>query len=293
MKEITAKQILIPAKEPAQWFDIHFNMNLYRGCLHGCIYCDSRSVCYQLNDFEEIELKVNALDILRQELASKQRKTTIGTGSMSDPYNIFEEKMLYTRQALQIISDFNFPIHINTKSTLILRDIDLLNKINRRTLASAAISFSTVDDELAAILEPQAPSPSERLKAVKQLNQAGIYTGILFTPVLPFITDDIECVRKMIDRAAEAGAKYIISWFGVSLREGSREYFYSGLAKLDEKLVDLYKNTFGNQYSCLSPDRDLLWDAFVQSCSEKGIAYQMSDVKTYSKMNYVEQLTIF
>jgi len=293
MKEIIAKQILIPAKDPTQWFDIHYNINLYRGCLHGCIYCDSRSTCYHLDDFEVIELKVNALEILRQELASKQRKSTLGTGSMSDPYNVFEKDMLYTRQALQIISDFSFPIHINTKSTLILRDIDLLNKINQRTMASVAISFSTVDDELAAKLEPQAPSPSERLKAIRQLNEAGIYTGILFTPVLPFITDDTESVRKMVDRAAEAGAKYIITWFGVSLRDGSREYFYSKLPTLDEKLVDLYKSTFGTQYSCLSPDRDLLWDAFVQSCSAKGIAYQMSDVKTYSKMNFIEQLTIF
>lgn len=293
MKEIIARQILIPTKASAEWFDIHFNMNLYRGCLHGCIYCDSRSTCYQLENFEEIELKVNALDILRHELASKQRISTIGTGSMSDPYNCYEEKMLYTRQALQIISEFHFPVHINTKSTLILRDIDLLQMINSRTLASVAISFSTANDELAAKLEPHAPSPTERLKALQVLNEAGIYTGILYMPVLPFITDDIESVVNMVDKAAEAGAKYIIAWFGVSLREGSREYFYSQLPNLDDKLVDQYKRTYGNQYSCESPHSDNLWETFIVKCKEKGIVYQMQDVNTYSKMNYVEQLSLF
>ncbi len=291
MKEITAKQILMPMRNPEEWFDIHFNMNLYRGCLHGCIYCDSRSTCYQVNDFEEIELKINALDILRHELASKQRISTIGTGSMSDPYNIFEEKMLYTRQALQIISEFHFPIHINTKSTLVTRDIDVLSKINKRTHASVAVSFSTVDDELASKLEPHAPNPTERLTAVKELSDAGIYTGILYMPVLPFITDNIVSITNMVSRAAEAGAKYIIAWFGVSLREGSREYFYAQLPKLDEKLVDLYKSTYGNQYSCDSQDSEMLRVAFNRNCKEKGIAYQMSDVKTYNKMNYIEQLT--
>lgn len=292
MKEIIAKQILIPTKNSSEWFDIHFNMNLYRGCLHGCIYCDSRSTCYQLADFEEIELKVNALDILRQELASKQRINTLGTGSMSDPYNCYEEQMLYTRQALQIISEFHFPIHINTKSTLILRDIDILQKINSRTLASVAISFSTVDDALAAKLEPHAPGQSERLKALQALNNAGIYAGILYMPVLPFITDTVESMINLVEKAAEAGAKYIIAWFGLSLREGSRDYFYAQLPNIDMKLVDLYKNTYGNQYSCESPNSDMLWQTFISKCREKGIACQMSDVKTYSKINYVEQLTI-
>ena len=293
MKEIIAKQILIPSKTPHEWFDIHYNMNLYRGCLHGCIYCDSRSACYQLNDFEEIELKVNALDILRTELASKQKKTTIGTGSMSDPYNIYEAKMLYTRQDLELLSEFNFPVHINTKSNLILRDIDILQKINQRTHASVAISFSTMDDSLAAKLEPGAPSPSERIMALKALNEAGIYAGILYMPVLPFITDNIISVTNMIDKAAEAGAKYIISWFGVSLREGSRDYFYEQLSKLDEKLVDLYKSTYGNSYSCNSPDHEKLWETLINLCREKGIAYRMADVMTYSKMNYIEQLSLF
>jgi DNA repair photolyase len=293
MKEITAKQILIPMKAPEQWFDIHYNMNLYRGCLHGCIYCDSRSACYQLNDFEDIELKVNALDILRQELASKQRISTVGTGSMSDPYNFFEAEKQYTRQALHILDDFHFPVHINTKSTLVLRDIDILQKINRRTLASVAISFSTMDDSLAAKLEPQAPSPSERISALKALNEAGIYAGILYMPVLPFIADNIVSVTNMVNTAREAKAKYIIPWFGVSLREGSREYFYAQLAKIDENLVGKYKSTYGNQYSCDSKDSASLYEALGNQCQEAGIVCRMPEVKTYSKMNYVEQLTLF
>jgi DNA repair photolyase len=191
MKEITAKQILVPARSPEEWFDIHYNMNLYRGCLHGCIYCDSRSTCYQLENFEDIELKVNALELLRQELSAKRRKVTIGTGSMSDPYNIHEEQTLYTRKALQIVSEFRFPIHINTKGTLIVRDIDILQKVDQNAMASVAVSFSTADDSIAAQTEPHAPSPSERLEVIRSLSAAGIYTGVLFMPILPFINDNI------------------------------------------------------------------------------------------------------
>jgi DNA repair photolyase len=173
MEEIQAKSILSKVKNDS-FFGLTYNMNLYRGCQHACIYCDSRSVCYQLGELSHIRYKGNAIELLKKELSKKKLKGTIGFGSMNDPYMPVESKMQLTRQALEVVSQHRFPVHIITKSNLVTRDIDLLSKISK---VYAAISFTitTADDDLARIIEPNAPSPSSRFEALRLLSENNIY----------------------------------------------------------------------------------------------------------------------
>lgn len=293
MLEITAKQILLRTKNPPQWFDIHWTLNLYRGCNHGCIYCDSRSVCYHVEHYDEMEIKTNALELLARELSSKRKVATIGTGSMSDPYNQYEQHWKFSRRALQIISDYHFPIHINTKSPLVCRDIDILSQIQKETMASVAISFSTANDSLAAKLEPGVASPSQRLLALRNLREKGINAGILYMPVLPFISDKEEQVRMMLCAAQEAGAQFILPWFCVTLREGSRDYFYRHLSVINPSLPDKYQKAFGNQYYCNSPHTRQLDELVSEFCADNAIASRMQEVQTYEKQRVETQLEIF
>lgn len=217
VRKIQAKTLLSHRKEADGWFGLKYNMNLYRGCAHGCIYCDSRSDCYQLGDLADIRIKANALDLLRKELASKRRKGYIGTGSMNDPYQPAEAQYGLTGQALRVIATFGFPVHIITKSDLVLKDLSTLQQINRY---AAAVSFTltTVDDELASKLEPGAPPPSARLRAMQTLAQAGVPTGVTMMPILPFIQDTEQNIRAIIEAAVTAGASYVLPALGVTLR---------------------------------------------------------------------------
>lgn len=231
IREIKAKALLSHSKEPDSWFGIRYSMNIYRGCQHQCIYCDSRSECYGIEDFREVLVKVNALELLRDELPRKREKGTIGTGAMSDPYGPLERGYNLTGQALQIISTWQFPLHLLTKSDMVLRDLDIIAAINR---VQARISFTvtTADDALAAKLEPGAPLPSRRYAAMARLAERGVPTGVLLMPVLPFIEDNEENIRGVVERAADAGASYILAAFGMTMRDRQRTYFYQRLDEL-------------------------------------------------------------
>ncbi|MCA9936647.1 MAG: radical SAM protein, partial [Anaerolineales bacterium] len=186
IKSIEAKVMLAHVKQPDTWFGLKYNMNLYRGCQHQCIYCDSRSECYQVENFSDILYKENAIELLANELARKRVKGTIGTGSMNDPYMPIEAKIQLTRRALELIARFRFPVHIITKSDLVLRDLDLLRRINE-VYTAVSFTITTADDQLAKRLEPAASPPSARLRAIKILAENGILTGITMMPILPFI----------------------------------------------------------------------------------------------------------
>ena len=262
IKEITAKSLLGVVKSEFI-FGLSYNFNLYRGCQHDCIYCDSYSACYQIENFSDILVKINAPELLAKELAGKRRKGTIGTGSMNDPYMPIEKHYRLTRQALEIIAKYKFPVHIITKSDLVLRDIDLIKEIGK---IYSAVSFTiiTADDELAKKIEPFATAPSDRFKAIRELANAGIYTGVTLMPILPFINDNEENLREIVAKAKEAGAKYILPFLGLTLRDGSREHFYDYLDKNFLGLKEKYQSAFGNRYECY-PSNFKALNAFLKN----------------------------
>ena len=275
IKEIRAKVLLSHVKQPDTWFGLKYNMNLYRGCQHQCIYCDSRSECYQIKNFNtEVLVKANAIELLEKELASKRVKGTIGTGSMNDPYMPLEEDVNLTGRALKVIARFGFPVHIMTKSDLVLRDLDTLCEINTR-FAAVSFTITTADDELAKKLEPGAPLVSARFGAMKTLSDHGIHTGITMMPVLPFIEDDEENIRQIVEKARVHGAAYIIPWFGMSLRDRQRAYYYDKLEKLFPGLRQKYERMFGNQYHCAVPNAGRLARVLDELCDQYEIATHM------------------
>jgi DNA repair photolyase len=279
IQEIHARQILSPAKNPADWFGVHDTMNIYRGCEHQCIYCDSRSECYQIACFENLQVKINTVELLKKELAKKRRRGIIGTGAMSDPYTKSESRYRLTGQALQVIADYGFGIHITTKSDLICNDLDILKKISRSWVA-VAFTITTADDDLARLIEPQAPSPSERLAAMKALSAAGIFTGVAMMPLLPFIEDNPENVTRIVEIAAKCGARFIIPWFGMSLRDRQRDYYYSQIDRLFPGIRVKYEAVYGNQYVCNSPGEHQLERLFRDRCASRGIITDMKDYVT-------------
>jgi DNA repair photolyase len=274
IKEIRAKTILNTFSEPDDWFGIKYNMNLYRGCQHQCIYCDSRSECYRIENFNDMLVKVNAVELLEKELSRKRLKGTIGTGSMNDPYMPVEEKYNLVGQALEVVARYRFPLHVITKSDRVLRDLDTLVQINR-VYAAVSFTITTTDDRLAKILEPGAPPPSARLAAMKELAKHGILTGVTMMPVLPFIEDTAENVRRIIQQAHENGASYILPCFGMSLRDRQRDYYYRKLDIHFPGIKTEYLHAFGNQYRVSSPcwrELQALCDNMTDDC---GISQQM------------------
>jgi DNA repair photolyase len=272
--EIFAKTLLATVKQPDIWFGLKYNMNLYRGCQHQCIYCDSRSECYQIEDFAEIQIKVNALEKLSQEIRRKRVKGTIGTGSMNDPYMSIEAERRLTRGALQIIAAAKFPVHIITKSDLVLRDLDILKEISQ-VYAAVSFTITSADDVLAKKLEPGAPVSSRRFTALKTLAENSITTGVTMMPILPFIEDSDENIRALVQMAGEAGAKYILPGFGLTLRDRQREYFYAKLDRLFPNLREQYQRRYGNRYWAESPRAARLAEILKQECARLGIATKM------------------
>lgn len=289
LEYVQAKSILSPLKGgPDPYFGISYNMNLYRGCQHRCIYCDTRSNVYGVGDLAHIRVKENALDLLEQKIKRLKTKGTIGTGSMNDPYMPIEKELEHTRKALEIISRYRYPVHILTKSNLVIRDADIINEI---AVTYAAISFSitTIDDHLAKKLEPGASKPSNRLKAMRHLSDLGIYTGVILTPVLPFITDSPQNIQSIIEQASKAGAKYVIGWMGMTLRDGQREYYYNMLDKYFPGLKEKYQTEFANSYSCTSPKASKLYKVFKESCLLNNLSTRME----FYTPNTPKQLDLF
>jgi DNA repair photolyase len=279
IKKIQAKSILSPLKGKGfDPFGISCNMNIYRGCQHQCIYCDSRSNCYHIENFADILVKENAIDLLKRELPSKRKKQTIGTGSMNDPYMPIEKELGLTRQALELIYRYQFPIHIITKSNMVVRDLDILRNISK-VYTAVSFTITTNDDKLSRIIEPGAPVSSERFEAMKVLSAAGIYTGIIISPVLPWITDSSKNITELLQHAHQVGAKYALMWPGLTQRHGQREWFYDQLDKHFPGLKEKYIDRFGNTYECDSPNAEDLNKVYYRICSKLRIATQMNFYK--------------
>ncbi|WP_066687605.1 SPL family radical SAM protein [Christensenella intestinihominis] len=284
MELVPAKAILARPKDDS-WFGNDYNMNLYRGCCHGCIYCDSRSECYGVEDFDRVRLKKNALGILESELGKKRKKGVVGVGAMSDTYNPFEKEAEATRGALELLERYGFGVALDTKSSLVLRDIDLIQKISRKSCANIKVTITTADDSLAKVIEPYAPVSSERFRTVRELGRAGIFTGVLFTPMLPYITDTEENVKEMVRLAHENGARFIFPMFGVTLRQNQRDYYYEKLDEYFPGLSRKYGNVFRGNYFCGSPQAKKLRSLFQSECRKYGLIFRMQDIiAAYKKL---------
>jgi DNA repair photolyase len=269
-------------------------MNIYKGCCHGCIYCDSRSECYGVENFDEVRAKENSLSIIEKELKSKRRNGVVGTGAMSDPYNPFEKEYKLTRGALKLMDKYKYGVSITTKSSLVTRDIDILNSIKNHSPVLILMTITTNDDELSEKIEPNVDVTSKRFKAIKELTDNDIFTGILMMPILPFINDNEENIKEIIKSAHESGAKFIYPAFGVTLRQNQRTYYYQQLDKQFPNLKQKYINEYGNTYSCNSPNAKNLRQVFKEECNKYNILYKMPDIINGYKKNYKDkQISIF
>ena len=262
MHFINAKSILTP-----------HSMNIYRGCTHGCIYCDSRSKCYQFtHNFEDIEVKQNAPELLEATLRKKRKRCMVGTGAMGDPYIPIEKELQLTRRCLEIIDRYNFGIALQTKSDLILRDLDLLTHINQKTKAVVQMTLTTADDNLCKKIEPGVCPTSRRFEVLQACHKAGLPTVVWFSPLLPFINDTKENVEGIVDYCARAGVHAIICFgIGVTMREGNREYFYAALDRHFPGLKQRYIQTFGNNYMINSPNNNALMSYLANLCKRSNI----------------------
>ncbi|SMC99435.1 SPL family radical SAM protein [Sporomusa malonica] len=294
MEFIPAKSIISGYETGNAWFGKNYNMNIYKGCCHGCIYCDSRSECYRVENFDEVRAKENALTLIARELASKRRTGVIGTGAMSDPYNPFEKEYRLTRGALELINAHRFGISIATKSDLITRDIDVLKAISSHSPVLIKITITTAEDELCKKIEPYAAESSRRFAAIKELASNGIFTGILLMPVLPFLEDNDKNISEIIYLAYKNGAKFIYPAFGVTLRQNQREWYYKRLDENFPGLKQKYVKQFVNAYECRSPNAKALWQLFQKECDRLGILYKMEDIIKGYKQGYGDnQLSLF
>ncbi len=292
MHFVNAKGILTGGKG-------RFGMNVYRGCSHGCVYCDSRSKCYQFtHPFEDIEVKQNAPELLEQALKSKRQKAMIGTGSMSDPYMHCEEKLGLTRRCLEVILKYGFGAAIQTKSDRILRDIDLLEEINRRAKCVVQMTLTTWDERLCRIIEPNVCDTRRRVEVLRIMRDRGIPTVVWMTPILPFINDTEENVKAILEACAGAGVKGIISFgMGLTLREGDREYYYAALDRHFPGLKEKYIRTYGNAYELPSPNHRQLTELFRNFCRDHGMmdreeecfAYMSRFPEKVRQMSFLEE----
>lgn len=258
-------------------------MNIYRGCTHGCIYCDSRSKCYGFtHEFEDIEVKINAPQLLEKALKSRRKRCMIGTGAMCDPYLHIEENLRLTRKCLELIDQYEYGAAVQTKSTRVLRDMDLLKSINNKTKAVVQMTMTTYDETLCKILEPNVSTTKERFETLLQFKEAGIPTVVWLTPILPFINDTEENIRGILEYCVEAGVKGIICFgMGVTLRDGDREYFYKALDKHFPGIKNKYIRTYGNAYDIPSPNNEKLLEIFKEVCVKNGMMYQIKECFQY------------
>ena len=258
-------------------------MNIYRGCTHGCIYCDSRSTCYGFeHPFEDVEVKANAPELLEDALRRKRARCTIGTGSMCDPYLPLEAERRLTRKSLEIIDKYGFGLSILTKSDLILRDLDLLKSINQKAKCVAATTLTTFDEDLCRIIESHVCTTRRRYEVLKTMQSEGIPTVVWFCPLLPFINDTEENLLGLLDYCIDAGVRGILNFgMGVTLRDGDREYFYRKLDEHFPGVKEKYIRTYGNAYQCESPNSPALRRLFREVCGKHGIMHSPDEVFAY------------
>lgn len=272
MHFVQAKSILTPNA-----------MNIYRGCLHGCIYCDARSKCYQMqHEFEDIEVKENALELLEEAMQRKRRPCMIGTGAMGDPYIPLEKDLQITRRALELIEKYGFGAAVQTKSALVLRDLDILQRINEKTKAVVQMTLTTWEDDLCRIVEPHVSVTSLRFEALKRFRDAGIPTVVWLSPILPFINDTEENITGILGMCAEAQVKGVICFgMGLTLREGNREYYYQNLDRYFPGLKEEYIRRYGNAYEVSSPNQEKLFRLFHAICRETGMMHDNDEIFRY------------
>ena len=266
MHEIHAKSILSPRN----------GINVYRGCTHGCIYCDSRSTCYQMDHaFEDVAVKVNAPELLEDALRRKRRRCMIGTGAMCDPYLPLEREARLTRRCLEVIQRQGFGVSVLTKSDLVLRDLDLLKRTNQSAKAVVCTTLTTFDEDLCRILEPHVCTTRRRFEMLKTCHEAGLRTGVWLCPILPFLNDTEENLRGLLGYCFEAGVEAIVNFgMGVTLREGDREYFYAQLDRHFPGMKERYVRTFGNRYECPSPNAPRLERILREECRKRGVLWE-------------------
>lgn len=260
------------------------NLNIYRGCTHGCIYCDSRSKCYQIQGrFEDIEVKINAVSLLEEALKKKRKKIIVGTGSMCDPYLPLEKDLKLTRGMLECIEQYQHGVYILTKSNLVLRDLDVLTKINQHHKAIVAMTITTYDEALCKKIEPNVCTTKERFETLRKCKAAGLEVGIWLTPILPFINDTKENIFAILEEAIQIGVRFIITFqcFGVTLREGNREYFYQALDKHFPTLKERYIRTYHQSYGLMSMNSKTLYPEFIAKCKEHQILTTLEEVYQY------------
>lgn len=278
MHYVQAKSILTPN-----------SMNIYRGCQHGCIYCDARSLCYQMDHvFEDIEVKRNAPELLEQALKAGRKPRMIGTGAMSDPYIPLERGLRLTRRCMELVKKYGYGFTLLTKSDMVLRDLDLLSQINSKTKAVVQMTITTMDDELCKILEPGVCVTSRRLEVLSILRDAGIPTVVWLCPLMPFLNDTLENVIGIVDACANVGVMGIIQFgMGLTLRHGNREYCYKAFDRHFPGLKDLYIRTYQNAYELLSPHEQLLTKAFHDRCEQLGVWHNNDTIFRY--LNTIEE----
>jgi len=275
----------------------YYGMNVYRGCSHGCIYCDSRSTCYQFtHPFEDIEVKQNAPSLLEAALRSKRKRCMIGTGSMSDPYMHCEEELRLTRRCLEIIAKYGFGAAVQTKSDRILRDIDLLEEINQKAKCVVQMTLTTADEGLCRIAEPNVCATARRVEVLEEMRRRGIPTVVWLTPILPFINDTEENIRAILDACVRVGVKGVICFdMGLTLRDGDREYYYAALDRHFPGLKRKYMETYGNAYNLPSPEADRLMAVFQSVCRKSGILYTPEECFAFMRQfpEKYEQMDLF
>lgn len=274
-------------------------MNLYRGCTHGCIYCDSRSKCYHMEHvFEDVEIKENAIDLLENTLKRKRLKCMLSTGSMTDPYLPLEDEFSSVRKALSLAYKYGFGFTLITKSNRVLRDLDLLKAINDKTKCVVQMTLTTYDEDLCKKIEPNVSTTKERVEALKKLNEAGIPTVVWLCPILPFINDTEENIKGILNYCIEAKVYGVICFgMGLTLREGNREYFYNQLDQSFPNIKDKYIQTYGMQYQINSPNHTTLMKLFHQLCEDNGIVHDNKIIFEYlsefEEKNRSIQLSLF
>ena len=274
-------------------------MNLYRGCSHGCIYCDSRSKCYNFeHPFEDIEVKENALELLEYALKHKRKKCMIGTGSMTDPYIPLEMEIVNLEKALHLIYEYGFGFTVITKSARILRDLEILQKINEKTKCVVQMTLTTCDEDLCRKIEPNVSTTRERFAVLERLRDLKIPTVVWLSPILPFINDTEENIAGILAMCIKAKVYGVLCFgMGLTLQEGNREYFYRQLDSRFPHLKEKYIRTYGNQYVIESPNSNFLMKLFHQKCSEAGIVHNNEQIfqylQTFEENVSAEQLSLW
>lgn len=287
MDALKAKHLLTAVQGSMEdFFYADWNMNLYRGCSHGCIYCDSRSVCYQIEHFDTVRPKANALELLEQELRAKRNTGVITMGSMSDAYNPLEKELRLTRGALELIRKHRFGAAYTTKSALCARDADLLLEISRNAPVCARMTITCAEDELCRRIEPRVSVTSERFAAMSQLAQRGVFTGVWLNPLLPFLTDHEDNIRHVVQMTANHGGRFVVCFFGMTLRTGNREHYFKALERDFPGVRAKYLARYGNAYELAVPDAERLYDAFRDECLKQGLHWRFRDInrEMFSRM---------